>query len=319
MVQRILLVFVLLLMIGLTIFGVVYVAPMVTGASTNLLTAAPTPTPIPTPIPTPTPAPTPTPTPVLPTPTPTPTPFISGQEAYVIDADTGQVFYNLNSTQPVPIASTTKIMAAIVAIENANLDQGVTVQQADLDQVPAGSSSAGLVAGDYFRLRTLLYGLMLRSGTDASIVIARVVAGSTDNFVAMMNSKAQALGLTHTHYSSPHGFSSNNYSSATDLVTLANYALRNPTFASIVSQSEYDVKPTKYTHGYPWANTNSLLTSYPGADGVKTGWTDDAGVCLVFSARRNGHHVIGVELHAPNYPTVFADGTKLLDLGFSKE
>src|SRR5690349_16402918 len=130
MVQRIVLVIVLLLMIGLTIFGVIYVAPMITGAGTGLLAAAPTPTPSPTPIP--------TPTPVLPT--PTPAPFISGQEAYLIDADTGQVFYNLNAAQPVPIASTTKIMTAIVAIENANLEQGVTVQQADLDQVPSGSS-----------------------------------------------------------------------------------------------------------------------------------------------------------------------------------
>jgi D-alanyl-D-alanine carboxypeptidase (penicillin-binding protein 5/6) len=316
MVQRIVLVIVLLLMIGLTVFGVIYVAPMITGADTSFLV---TPRPTPTPIPTPTPTPSPTPTPVLPTPTPTPAPFISGQEAYLINADTGQVFYSMNAAQSVPIASTTKIMTALVAIENANLEQGVTVQQADLDQVPNGSSSAGLVAGDYFRLRTLLYGLMLRSGTDASIVIARVAAGSTDNFVAMMNSKAQALGLTHTHYSSPHGFSSNNYSSAIDMVTLANYALRNPTFASIVAQSSYTVKPTMYTHEYQWDNTNSLLTSYPGADGVKTGWTDDAGVCLVFSARRNGHHLIGVELHAPDYPTVFTDSAKLLDLGFSKE
>src|SRR5581483_5333365 len=126
---------------------------------------------------------------------------------------------------------TTKIMTAIVAIENGNLDQGVTVEQAELNQVPAGSSNAGLVVGDYFRLHTLLYALMLRSGTDASIVVARVVAGSTANFVAMMNRKAQALHLLHTHFSSPHGFSSNDhYSSAADMVTLANYAMRNPIF-----------------------------------------------------------------------------------------
>jgi serine-type D-Ala-D-Ala carboxypeptidase (penicillin-binding protein 5/6) len=122
----------------------------------------------------------PTPTP---TPSPTPVPFITGTAAYLIDADTGRVLYSLHSTQQLPIASTTKIMSAIVTIENANLDQGVIVQQSDLDQVPPDASTAGLVAGDYFRLRTLLYGLMLPSGTDASIVIARAVAGTTANFV----------------------------------------------------------------------------------------------------------------------------------------
>ena len=268
----------------------------------------------------PTPTPSPTPTPLPPTPTPTPVPFISGSAAYLIDAETGRVLYNMNSSQQLPIASTTKIMTSIVAIENANLEQGVTVEQSDLDQVPPGASKAGLVAGDYFRLHTLLYGLTLRSGTDASIVIARTVAGSTGTFVVMMNRKAQELHLTHTHFSSPHGFvSSNHYSSAADLATLANYAMRNPLFAQIVGQSTYDVRPTLYTHAYHWENTNALLTSYRGADGVKTGWTDDAGVCLVFSARRNGHHLIGVELHASSYDAVFADGAKLLDLGFSKD
>ena len=268
----------------------------------------------------PAPTPSPTPTPLPPTPTPTPVPFISGSAAYLIDAETGRVLYTMNSSQQLPIASTTKIMTSIVAIENTNLEQGVTVEQSDLDQVPPGASKAGLVAGDYFRLHTLLYGLMLRSGTDASIVIARTVAGSTGTFVAMMNRKAQELHLTHTHFSSPHGFvGSNHYSSAADLATLANYAMRNPLFAQIVGQSTYDVRPTLYTHAYHWENTNALLTSYRGADGVKTGWTDDAGVCLVFSARRNGHHLIGVELHASSYDAVFADGAKLLDLGFRKD
>jgi serine-type D-Ala-D-Ala carboxypeptidase (penicillin-binding protein 5/6) len=265
-------------------------------------------------------APSPTPTPLPPTPTPTPVPFISGAAAYLIDADTRRVLYDMNSLQQLPIASTTKIMTAIVAIEYANLEQGVTVEQSDLDQVPPGASTAGLISGDYFRLRTLLYGLMLPSGTDAAIVIARTVAGSTGKFVAMMNSKALELHLTHTHFSSPHGFSSaNHYSSAADLVTLTNYAMRNPLFAQIVGQGTYDVRPSQYTHAYHWENTNTLLTSYPGADGVKTGWTNDAGVCLVFSATRNGHHLIGVELDASSYDAVFADGAKLLDLGFSKD
>jgi serine-type D-Ala-D-Ala carboxypeptidase (penicillin-binding protein 5/6) len=268
---------------------------------------------------TPTLAPTAIPTPT-PTPSPTPAPFITGTAAYLIDADSGHVLYSLHSTQPLPIASTTKIMTAIVTIENAYLDQGVIVQQSDLDQVPPDASTAGLVVGDYFRLRTLLYGLLLPSGTDAAMVIARVVAGSTANFVAMMNAKARRLHLTHTHFSSPHGYSGvDNYSCAADLVTLANYAMGNTLFAYIVSQVAYEVRPSSFTHAYRWQNKNALLTTYQGADGVKTGWTDAAGACLVFSARRHGYHLIGAVLQAPSYDDVFADAAKLLDLGFSEE
>ena len=305
--QRTVLAIALVMMIVIMVLTLFFVSSALSGVLLAQL-AAPTATP------------SPTPTPLPPTTTPTPVPFMSGSAAYLIDAETGRVLYTMNSSQPLPIASTTKIMTAIVAIENANLEQGVTVEQSDLDQVPLGASKAGLVAGDYFRLHTLLYGLMLPSGTDASIVIARTVAGSTGTFVAMMNRKARELHLTHTHFSSPHGFASRNqYSCAADLATLANDAMRNPLFAQIVGQSTYDVEPTLYTHAYHWENTNALLTSYRGADGVKTGWTDDAGVCLVFSARRNGHHLIGVELHASSYDAVFADGAKLLDLGFRKD
>ncbi len=268
---------------------------------------------------TPTQAPTVIPTPT-PTPSPTPAPFITGTAADLIDADTGRVLYTQNSTLQLPIASTTKIMTAIVTIENANLNQGIIVQQSDLDQVPYDASAAGLVAGDYFRLGTLLYGLLLPSGTDASFVIARVVAGTTANFVNMMNAEAKQLHLIHTHFSSPNGYSgAGHYSSAADLVTLANYAMGNTIFAHIVAQVAYNVRPSYYTHAYHWENTNALLTTYQGADGVKTGLTDAAGACLVFSARRNGYHLIGVVLQAPSYNDVFADAAKLLDLGFSKE
>jgi D-alanyl-D-alanine carboxypeptidase len=306
MMQRAVLAIVLVMMIVITALTIFFVSSVLPSMQSIAQLVAPTPTRVPTPL--------------SPTPTPTPAPFISGSAAYLIDADTGRVLYNMNSFQQLPIASTTKMMTAIVVIENANLEQGVTVEQSDLDAVPPNASSAGLVAGDYFRLHTLLYGLMLPSGTDASIVIARAVAGSRENFVAMMNRKAQELRLTHTHFSSPHGFGGgNHYSSADDLVTLANYAMRNPLFAQLVRRRTYDVRPTLYTHAYQWVNTNNLLASYQGADGVKTGWTNDAGVCLVFSARRNGHHLIGAELHASSYDAVFADGAKLLDLGFSKD
>ena len=309
--QRTILAIAFVMMLVITVVAAIFVSSVFPNLQYLFRLVVPdaTPTQVPTAIPTPTP-----------TPSPTPAPFITGTAAYLIDADTGRVLYTLNSTQQLPMASTTKIMTAIVTIENANLGQGVIVQQSDLDQVPTGASTAGLVVGDYFRLRTLLYGLLLPSGTDTSIVIARTVAGSTAKFVAMMNAKAQLLHLTHTHFSSPHGYSSvGHYSSAADMVTLANYAMSNTLFADIVAQVAYDVRPSLYTHAYHWENTNALLTNYQGADGVKTGWTDAAGVCLVFSAHRHGHHLIGVELQAPSYDDVFADGAKLLDLGFSKD
>src|SRR6266516_6028067 len=250
MAQRVVLVVVIVIMIVIAALAAFFVSPALPSLETAFVLITSTPLPMPLPLPTPSPTPSPS---------PTPAPFVSGMAAYLIDADTDRVLYSMNSAQQLPIASTTKIMTAIVAIENANLDQGVTVQQSDLGQVPAGASTAGLVAGDYFRLHTLLYGLMLRSGTDASILIARTVAGSTGTFVAMMNRKAQELHLTHTHFSSPHGFASRNqYSCAADLATLANDAMRNPLFAQIVGQSTYDVRPTLYTHAYHWENTNAL-------------------------------------------------------------
>ena len=320
MTQRLVFALAFIAMVVFVVLTIIYVSFTLPGLLSlgDILTppSSPTPTPTPTEIPTPTPSPTPMPSP---TPSPTPVPFLTGSAAYMIDADTGRVLYDMNSAQQLPIASTTKVMTAIVTLENANLAQGVTVQQADLDQVPDGASSAGLRVGDYFRVRTLLYGLLLRSGTDASIVLARAVAGSTENFVALMNRKAQDLHLAHTHFQNPHGFNdADHYSSAADLTTLATYAMHNTLFAQMVGQTTYDVKATLYTHAYHWSTTNTLLTSYQGADGVKTGWTDDAGVCLVFSAHRNGHHLIGVELHASSYESLFADAAKLLDLGFSK-
>jgi len=152
--QRTVLAIALVMMMVIMVLTIFFVSSALSGVLVAQL-AAPTATP------------SPTPTPLPPTPTPTPVPFMSGSAAYLIDADTGRVLYTMNSSQPLPIASTTKIMTAIVAIENANLEQGVTVEQSDLDQVPPGASTAGLVAGDYFRLHTLLYGLMLPSGTDA--------------------------------------------------------------------------------------------------------------------------------------------------------
>lgn len=321
--QRAVFLLVLILMIVLVAGSMLFFSQMIPRRQTPLLvgtvptsTFGPTDTPIPMPTPSPTPFPTPTPTP-SPMPSPTPTPIAHSAAAFVMDADTGKVLFNLNSRSHLPIASTTKIMTALIAIENASLDARVTVQQSELAEVPAGMSLAYLRAGDQIKMRDLLYGLLVPSGSDAAVVIAHAVAGTTAAFVTMMNNKAVALQLSDTHYSNPHGFSApDHYSSAADLTHLAQYAMRNALFAQIVAQSQYEVPATLYTHRYLWSNTNTLLASYAGMDGIKTGSSDDAGYCMVFSARRNGHHLVGAELHAQP-DMLFPDVMRLLDLGFA--
>lgn len=276
--------------------------------------AAPTATPTPTETPTPLPTPTDTPGP-----SPTPTPFVNGAAEYLIDAGTGNALYFNNIHQRLPIASTTKIMTAVVALDSgADLTQIVPITQAELAEAPPDGSTANLVAGDdNITLLYLLYGLMLPSGCDAAIVIAHTIAGSTDNFVAMMNAKAATLGMTDTHFTNPHGAidDANHYSTVADLVTLARYAMNNPTFAKIVSTQHFELQAQTHRHFYPWDNTNGLLGSYNGADGIKTGSLPNW-FCIVFSAKRNGRLLIGAELGAPTPDLLYGDATRMLDKGF---
>lgn len=264
-----------------------------------------------------TPSPSPTPTP---SPSPTPVPFVNGAAEYLVDAASGKVLYSADIHKRLQMASTTKIMTAVVALEYGNPNEVVPITQSELDEVPPGVSTALLVANDRMYLSDLLYALMLPSGCDAAIVIAHAVGGTTANFVAMMNNEARLLGLKDTHYTSPYGAlpDPNQYTTAADLVTLARYAMTIPLFAHIVGQSFYELKATINHHDYPWYNTNELLTTYQGADGIKTGNTSAAGYCLVFSATRDGHQLIGAELGAPDSTTLYSDATNLLTMGFIK-
>ncbi len=271
---------------------------------------------------TPTPSPTPMPTP---SPTPSPVPSATAQalrevSTYLIDAASGKVLINTNSNMRLPMASTTKIMTAVLAIEHLSLDDMVTIQQSELDEVPPGGySTAFLRANDQLSVRDLLYGLLLPGGCDAAIVLAHTVSGNTASFVTLMNAKARALNLANTHFANPAGFSDpNNYSTAKDLTTLARYAMSNQTFATIVSQKNFVVPATLNHHLYnSWQNTNQLLGTYPGADGVKAGNSDDSGYCLVFSATRSGHRLIGTVMH-DTADFLYVDATSALDTGFSK-
>src|SRR6266487_281195 len=188
-------------------------------------------------------------------------------------------------------------------------------------QVPADASSAGLVAGETFTLKDLLYGLMLPSGDDAALVIADDLGGTTDNFVLRMNLSAQRLRLFQTHYTNPHGLNlvgdQNHYTSASDLARLAEYAMHIPIFAQIVHTQNYILSATQQHRAHNWVNTNTLLESYPGLIGIKTGHTDAAGWCLVFAATRKGHHLIGVVLNDPTQQLRDQDAVTLLNWGFA--
>ena len=246
------------------------------------------------------------------------TPLIHGVAAYVIDATTGKVLVDVNSHAHLSMASTAKIMTAVVAIENADLNQLVTIEQTVLNEVPQGASRASLLAGDQLPLRALLYGLLLPSGDDAALMIAHAVAGNTQNFVAMMNDEAHQLHLNDTHFSNPFGsFAPDDYSSAADLTRLAQYALQLSDFAQVVAKPEYVLSSTSMHHLYLWHNTDTLLTTYSGMNGIQFGTDERAGACMVFSAQRNSHLLIGAELHVQSTDILTSDVKMLLDRGFA--
>ncbi|GCE23790.1 D-alanyl-D-alanine carboxypeptidase family protein [Dictyobacter kobayashii] len=286
------------------------------------LNPTPTPTPEPTPTPLPTPEPTPTP---LPTPTPTPRGMMPQSQAsaiYMVDGNTNAVLSNVNGTQVLPMASTVKIMTAMLTIEDVGLDQKVTIPQDAVDRTADGTAStAQLHVGDIIKVRDLLYGALLPSGADAATALADYVGGSTPNFVQMMNSKAAVLGLTQTHFVDPDGLTIDgdvSMTSAADLTKLAEYAMANSTFATIVQQTSYDLAPTMYHRKYHWTTTNGLLTDYPGMLGVKTGHSSRAGYCLAFAAARDGHYIVGAILNSTDEAQRNLDVSNLLDWGFSK-
>src|SRR5260370_26345496 len=227
-----------------------------------------------------------------------PAPTIAASAAYLLDADTGNMIADINGEKPLPMASTTKIMAALIVIQTSDLDQLVSIKQDAYDRAHNnGGSSANLVVRDQISLKDLLYGLLLRSGDDAAAAIADALGG-TQAFVERMNLFAYRLHLFQTHYSTVDGLTNDedHYSTAYDLVQLAQYAMSIPLFAQIVQTPEYTLATTAQHHSYTWVTTNTLLTTYPGMIGIKTGYTVKAGWCLVFSAKRADHMLIGAIL-----------------------
>jgi len=273
-----------------------------------------------------------TPLPITPTSSLPPKPVLTVKTAppkqddtvstYLVDMDTGNVLENHNGTKPMPMASTTKIMTALIALQTGDLNQLIPVHQDAYDHViEMGSSSAQLQVGDTLTLKDMLYGLMLPSGGDAAIAIADALTdGHPQIFVERMNQFARRLHMFHTNYENVDGLTTSrtHYSSGADIITLTEYAMKNPVFREIVQTPKYTVPATEHNHAYAWVNTNKLLTSYTGMTGVKTGHTDVAGWCLVFSAKRNGHTLMGVILNSPTEEGRDASVRELLDWAFSQ-
>lgn len=233
------------------------------------------------------------------------------QAAALIDVTSGRLLYSKRGDERMRIASLTKIMTAIVAIERGDLKDSVKVTK---NSFAKEGSSLFLKLGEEMSLENLLYGLMLRSGNDAASAIAEHVGGSEEGFVLMMNEKAAALGLSNSHFMNPHGLDHDeHYSSANDLAKLTAYALKNPTFKEIVKTPVKKAPNPNEKWDYKWDNKNKMLRFYEGADGVKTGYTKKAFRCLVSSATRNGQQIAAVTLNDGND---WNDHSNMLDYGF---
>ena len=224
---------------------------------------------------------------------------ISANSAIVIDAQNGKVVYSKNPNSPMPMASTTKIMTAIVAIEQTSKIN--TQVHISADAVGIEGSSIYLCEGEILTLEELLYALLLSSANDAATAIAIFVGGSIDGFVKLMNQKAQALGLISTSFQNPHGLDQDgHYTTAYDLAKLTQYALKNETFRRIVSTVKKSIPFCGKTNQRLLINHNRLLTSLEGTIGVKTGYTQKSGRCLVSAVKRDNTTLIAVTLSAPD-------------------
>ncbi|MFF5023980.1 D-alanyl-D-alanine carboxypeptidase family protein [Streptomyces collinus] len=260
------------------------------------------------------------------------TPSIVAKGGYVMNNSNQSDLYTKLADTKRSTGSTTKIMTAkvVLAQSNLNLDSKVTIQKAYSDYIVSkGASSAHLIVGDKVTVRQLLYGLMLPSGCDAAYALAdKYGTGSTRakrvaNFIGKMNTAAKNLGLTRTHFDSFDGIGNgSNYSTPRDLTKIARDAMKNSTFRTIVKTKSYTAKTITKTGSTRtmgrWDNTNTLLSSYSGAIGVKTGSGPEAGACLVFAATRNGKTVIGTVLASSSYAQRATDATKLLNYAFTR-
>ena len=240
-------------------------------------------------------------------------PDINSRACVVIDRKTNCVLFGKNENSKKKMASTTKIMTATIIIEKCNLTDTIEVSK---KAAGTGGSRLGLKTGDKITVLDLLYGLMLRSGNDAAVALAEYTGGDINGFAELMNAKALELGLTNTHFETPHGLDSDeHYTTAYELAILSNYALNNPTFAKIVGTKKHTIT----INGSPkdLSNTNELLGNMEGVYGIKTGFTNGANRCLVTACKRNNMDIICVVLGADTKKFRTIDSIKLINYVFN--
>jgi D-alanyl-D-alanine carboxypeptidase (penicillin-binding protein 5/6) len=241
-------------------------------------------------------------------------PDVTATAALVIDTDSGLVLYSKNADQRLPMASTTKIMTAILVLESLDLNAKVTVSRNAHFQ---SGSVVGLQQGEVVTVEQLLYGLLVFSGNDAAVALAEEMSGSVANFVDKMNAKAQEMGLSNTHFVNPDGLQAeNHYSSAADLVTMAQYAMKNPVFRQIVDTPVYYLPHPSQETPRELKSSNTLLTQYEWVNGVKTGSTPYSGYCMVASGSMEGVSLIVVLLGAVDDATRWREVDALFQYGF---
>lgn len=241
-------------------------------------------------------------------------PAVAARAAIMVDLDTGATLYELDAHGRHAPASLTKVVTALVALDVLQLDQVVSVP-ASINQLPWDSTRMGLRVGERLTVRDLLFGLFLNSGNDAAITLSEAAIPRAA-FIARMNAKAAALGMGDTHFVNPIGLDDPaHYTSAADLAK-AGMELRSryPGVAEIAAVSRMTLPATSTHHAYALYNLNELIRTYPGATGLKTGWTGHAGGCLIATATRGGRHLLVVVLGSPR---VFEESAGLLDFGFA--
>ena len=243
-----------------------------------------------------------------------PAPVIKARSAVLVDLDSGKTLYQLDPHGRHAPASLTKVVTALVALDHLRLDQTVMVP-VSINQLPWDSTRMGLRPGERLTVRELLYGLFLNSGNDAAITLSEA-AMPRATFVGLMNAKAATLGMADTHFANPIGLDDPaHYTSSADLARASAELIRRfPDVAAIAATPSLTLPATATHHAYALYNLNELVRKYPGATGLKTGWTGHAGGCLIATATRDGRHLMVVLLASPR---IFEEAAALLDYGFA--
>ncbi|HET7012962.1 MAG TPA: serine hydrolase [Streptosporangiaceae bacterium] len=246
--------------------------------------------------------------------------------ADLVLAGTGRTLWSVGPDVPRPMGSIAKVMTALIVLEEGHLNRRIEVTKAMLRYVSRrGASTAGLIKGDVLTARQLLEAMLLPSGCDAAYLLATAYGPGRAAFIRKMNQTAARIGMTASHFTSfdgmPFPTEHSTYSSPADLVKLGEQAMRYPVFRQMVGQRQFVVPQTPSHHAYTWLTTDHLLYVYKGALGIKTGDTSAAGNCLLFEARRHGHVLIGVVLHAApgrNPISAIIAAAQALDWGFGQ-